>query len=229
MALEGLLNISDPHAKAVWTRMGIQSADAYWGAPKTKARELGKRLKKDHTLALQLWAQPIHDAKLLSCFLEEPKKITALQMLTQSHEIPFHDIGDTYAECVAATSPLSYDLLDGWMNEREAPFAQQVRRLGWTTLYFLAKRSETLDHTFFEPYIPIIAEMLHSEENWVRESMNNALIGIGKRYPELHSQCVEVAHSLGDVVIDYGTTSCKIVDARVALIKKSEMAEAIQA
>ena len=48
---------------------------------------------------------------------------------------------------------------------------------------------------------------------WVREAMNGALMGIGKRNRELNTAAIRAARAIGPVDVDYGDdNSCEPLD-----------------
>ena len=59
-----------------------------------------------------------------------------------------------------------------------------------------------------------IQNPIHDEESmWVREAMNGALMGIGKRNKKLNKAAIKAAKAIGTVDIDYGDdNSCEPLD-----------------
>ena len=56
-----------------------------------------------------------------------------------------------------------------------------------------------------------IQDTIHGEEMWVREAMNTALMGIGKRNKKLNQAAIRAAKAIGP--IDYGDdNSCEPLD-----------------
>ena len=60
-------------------RFGI-SSDKMYGIPKPLMKDLAKKIKKDHELALKLWSTGIHDARVLCAFIDDPKLVTEEQI-----------------------------------------------------------------------------------------------------------------------------------------------------
>ena len=69
-------------------------------------------------------------------------------------------------------------------------------------------------------YLERIESKIHTSKNWVKYSMNNALINIGLRNPGLKRRAVAAAKRIGKVDVDHGETSCKTPDA-IPYIKKA--------
>ena len=73
---------------------------------------------------------------------------------------------------------------------------------------------------YFENYLARIEKDLHGSQNRVRHEMNNALIAIGIRNPELEKKAIAMAARIGKVEVDHGETGCKTPDA-AAYIRKT--------
>jgi 3-methyladenine DNA glycosylase AlkD len=69
--LETLSSIADPERTAGMGRYGINTERAL-GVSMPLLRQTKKKLGKSHSLALELWASGIHEARILACMVEEP-------------------------------------------------------------------------------------------------------------------------------------------------------------
>jgi hypothetical protein len=67
--------------------------------------------------------------------------------------------------------------------------------------------------------VEIIEREIHSQPNWVRYSMNSALIAIGLRDATLEARALEAAAHIGKVEVDHGDTCCKTPDATAYIHK----------
>ncbi len=77
-----------------------------------------------------------------------------------------------------------------------------------------------LPDAYFEKYLGIIESKIHSDKNWVKYAMNNALINIGVRNRILERRAIAAAKRIGRIEVDHGETGCKTPDA-VPYIKKT--------
>lgn len=59
-------------------RYGINSHNNY-GVSVSTLRQMGKKIGKNHDLAIELWGSGIHDARLLATIIGEPDKLTVEQ------------------------------------------------------------------------------------------------------------------------------------------------------
>ena len=76
------------------------------------------------------------------------------------------------------------------------------------------KGKKAPDDDFFMEHIQRIQNSIHAEQDmWVRESMNGALMGIGKRNRKLNQAAIKAVKAIGPVDIDYGDdNSCEALD-----------------
>ncbi len=179
-----------------------------FGLGLTQLKKLAKQVGKNHELALELWEQPIYDCKVMACLVEEPKKVTKEQITNQLLDSKNWMLSHAYVQNVLAKVPYSVELFNEWYASDE----EIKRRSAYGMLYYIAQSNKTLGNAFFEKQLDIIEKKLQQEENFVRDTMNNAVWLIGQRNKELHKRALEVAQNVGKVVVDYGDNSCEAID-----------------
>ena len=74
-------------------RFGIDTKNVY-GVPIPNLRKLAKKIEMNHQLALKLWDSGIHEAMLLACLIDDPEKVTQLQMEQWAKDFNSWDICD---------------------------------------------------------------------------------------------------------------------------------------
>ena len=84
---------------------------------------------------------------------------------------------------------------------------------GWNLLVEIAQNDRDLPDSFFVPYLQEIRDRIHGGKNRARYAMNNAVIAIGGRSPDLRRRAIAAAKKIGPVEVDHGETSCKTPDA----------------
>jgi 3-methyladenine DNA glycosylase AlkD len=109
--------------------------------------------------------------------------------------------------------PFQQELAEEWLQEPD----DIKRRVAYLLIYNIARDNKALDDTYFEPLVETIRSRLQSEENFVKDAMNNALIMIGSRSRNLNSKALTAAVAIGKVDVDYGDNSCKAMDASMHL------------
>ncbi len=190
---------------AHWKKMGARKTGKLksFGIGLTQLRKLAKQIGRDHKLAQLLWKSDIYDAKVLGLLIDDPKQITREQAEQQVEQLHAGMLAHVFASCDAtlAKSPIAEPLSRDWIESKD----NVRRRCGYTLLYELSKKSiKTMDDAYFLDRITHIRDTIHDQEMWVREAMNLALMGIGKRNPRLNQAAIAAVKSIGPVDIDYG-------------------------
>jgi 3-methyladenine DNA glycosylase AlkD len=65
--------------RAAMARYGINIEKAF-GVSMAAQRPLARKYRRDHALALALWASGYHEARILAALIEDPKQVTPRQM-----------------------------------------------------------------------------------------------------------------------------------------------------
>ncbi len=84
----------------------------------------------------------------------------------------------------------------------------------------LALHDEDLPDEYFDGHLRTIGKNIKTAKNYTRSAMNQAVIAIGVRNPNLTKKALAVAAAIGKVEVDHGDTACKTPDA-AAYIQKT--------
>jgi len=208
MTLDELVNVltemADPRALASWQRLNLQTSDRYLGTGMSKLKDRAKKITKDHALAMECWRSDLYDAKMMACFIDEPKKISPEEADEVIHGIDTWGLGDQYVKNQVIKTSFRTDKAEQWANEK----GEFVRRAGYQLIQILAKEDESLPDSWFESFLRHI-ENMQQEANFVKEMMAYALMSIGGRNGNLHAQALNIARKAGEIKVDYGDTSCQ--------------------
>lgn len=196
-----------------WKKHGVKESKLKsFGIGLTQLRKLAKQIGRDHELALQLWKTNYYDAKVVGLLIDEPKLVTRAQAEEQVEELEGGYLSHVFSSCDATLPKTSFafDLACDWM-ESEDPMR---RRCAYGLIYELSKKNpKGMDDEFLLVLIDRIKKEIKGEDMWVREAMNTALMGIGKRNKKLNRAAVRAAKTIGRVDIDYGDdNSCEPLD-----------------
>ena len=197
---------------AHWKKLGASTGLKSFGIGLTQLRRLARRIGRDHKLAQQLWKSDVYDAKVIGLLIDDPKQLSREQAEQQVEELDAGLLAHVFASCDAtlAKTPHAFDLARDWMDNTD----HVRRRCGYLLLYELSKKNiKAIDDNYLMDRIDHIRNTIHDEEIWVREAMNGALIGIGKRSKKLNGAAIRAARAIGPVDIDYGDGNrCEPVD-----------------
>ncbi len=168
-------------------RFGIV-ADKAFGIPVPVVRNLAKKYKKNHELALELWESEYHEARTLAAFIDDPAKVTEKQMEKWVKDFDSWDICDQTCGLFDRT-PFAFDKAKEWCRREE----EFVRRAGFAMMASLAVHDKKASDAMFVEFFPLIEQYAFDERNFVRKAVNWALRQIGKRNAELHKKALACA------------------------------------
>ncbi|MBA3868826.1 MAG: DNA alkylation repair protein [Anaerolineae bacterium] len=199
-------SLGTEQARKTYKRHGV--GDNVYGVSYSDLGKYQKKLKTNHEIALDLWASGIHDAQILALMIADPQQADSDTLDKWVKTLNNYVITDAFSAYVAKT-PFARQKAEAWIKSDH----EWIAAAGWDILGVLAGNDASLPDSYFEPYLAIIERDLHTAKNRTRHSMNNALIAIGARNPNLHPNAVATAKRIGKVKVDHGLTNCKIPDA----------------
>lgn len=185
-----------------------------FGIGLTKLRKIAKKVGRDHKLALQLWKSNVYDAKIVGLLIDDPKELTREQIEEQVEQLDGGHLAHVFSSCDATLprAPFALEVACDWMDSKDAI----RRRCAWGLTYEISKFAgkKAPDDEFFMNCIDRIQKTIHRDKDmWVRESMNGALVGIGKRNKKLNKAAIKAVKAIGPVDVDYGDdNSCEPLD-----------------
>jgi 3-methyladenine DNA glycosylase AlkD len=77
--ISDLRKLGNPQKVAGMARFGINTETAF-GIKLPVLRAYGKKYKRNHSLAMELWDTSFHEARLLAVFIADPKQVTSALM-----------------------------------------------------------------------------------------------------------------------------------------------------
>ncbi len=173
-------------------RFGIASQVEQLGIAMPVLRDLAKAHRRNHPLALELWASGVHDARILATLVENPAQITRGQMEAWVRVADNWALTDALAFLFDRTE-FAEEKAHTW-SAREGEF---VKRTGFALMAGMAIHWKQLPDEIFLRFIPVIAREATDERNFVKKSVNWALRQIGKRNSTLRRAAVAEAQRIG--------------------------------
>ncbi|MEX3009519.1 DNA alkylation repair protein [Hoeflea sp. TYP-13] len=171
-------------------RFGIDTELAL-GIRNAELRPLARKIKRNHDRALALWKTGIREARLVACFSDEPKKVTAKQAWLWADDFNSWEIVD-HATGLFVEAKLHDELIEHFVrDEREF-----VRRAGFAMMAWGAVHLKKEPDSVMEGWLPLIERHSKDERNFVRKAVNWALRQIGKRSMALHTPALALARKL---------------------------------
>ncbi len=153
-----------------------------------KAKEIGK----DHKLALELWETKIHEARILSSLLEEPKLISRIQMNNWASDFNSWDLCDQVCNNLFRKTEFAYEKAVEWSMKKK----EFVKRAGFVLMASLSVHSRELTNDDFLKFFEYIKSAAVDERNFVKKAVNWSVRNIGKRNLFLHKKAIQLSQEI---------------------------------
>lgn len=190
-----------------------------FGVSFANLNQLKKQIKKDHSLARELWKTGNTDAQTLALMIADPEVVTSQELDEWLGGIHYDGLTDMLAN-LTRTSAHASAKRKAWIASKD----EYLSRAGWSLMSLAAIHDADLDDAYFETQLATIEKKIHKAPNRTRHAMNNALIAIGMRNTRLEKLAIAAAGRIGKVEVDHGETNCVTPDA-VAYIRKAKAAK----
>lgn len=192
-ALTWLRKNSSKSTRDGMARYGIPSSGAL-GVTVADIRVLGKRLGRNHELALALWPTEIYEARMLTSFVADPTVLTAAQMESWCRDFDSWAICDTLCFHLFDRTPHAWKKIHTWSTRR----AEFEKRAAFALLASMGVHDKKSPDAPFLEGLVLIQRSAADERNFVKKSVNWALRTVGKRNQALNHAAVMVAKRLSE-------------------------------
>jgi 3-methyladenine DNA glycosylase AlkD len=172
-------------------RFGI-ATDKAFGIKHPILKDIAKRYRKDHSLALELWESGYHEARLIATIIDDPKQVTEKQAEAWVKEVNSWDICDGFTGSLIDKTPFAYEKAIEWAH-REPEF---VRRAGFALMAWLPVHDKKAADSKFNDFFPLIVKYATDDRNFVKKAVNWALRQLGKRNLALNRKAVATARQI---------------------------------
>ncbi|TAH25498.1 MAG: DNA alkylation repair protein [Cytophagales bacterium] len=189
--LAELQSYSKPSIIEGMKRFGINTEYSI-GVSIPNIRAIAKRYKNNHSIALNLWATQIHEARILATMIDDPKQVSPQQMEEWVLDFNSWDICDQCCGNLFDKTPIAFQVAMAWASRKE----EYVKRAGFVMMATLAVHHKKAVDTDFYPFFNLIITASDDERNFVKKALNWALRQIGKRNSNLHQKALECCDTL---------------------------------
>ncbi|MEX2161588.1 MAG: DNA alkylation repair protein [Anaerolineales bacterium] len=172
-------------------RFGI-ATDKAFGIKHPDLDRIARQYKRNHALALELWASGYHEARLLATSIDDPKQVTEAQADAWVKDINSWDICDGFTGSLIDKTPFAYTKAVQWARRKE----EFVRRAGFALMASLAVHDKKATDDAFDGFFPLIVKYSTDERNFVRKAVNWALRQLGKRNKALNRKAIATARQI---------------------------------
>lgn len=189
--LKRLRDGAQPDARTALERFGITARQAYgWSMP--ALRELARETGRDHTLAQQLWATGILDARILAALVDEPERVTPRQMERWARDFDSWAVCDACCLHLFDRTPYAHVKVRAWSGRKE----EFVKRAAFALIAALAVHEKDGTDEAFRAFLALCEREAGDARNYVKKAVNWALRQVGKRNAALRAAAVASAERI---------------------------------
>lgn len=190
-ALNRLKRSADPRNVEGMARFGINPKNTL-GVSIPELRKIAKQCGKNHSLSRELWKSGIHEARILACFIDEPREVTEKQLEEWVREFDSWDVCDQCCSALFDKTEFAYAKALEWTKRKE----EFVKRAGFVLMACLAVHDKKADDEKFLEFLLAIKRGASDERNFVKKAVNWALRQIGKRNAGLNKVAIKTAEEI---------------------------------
>lgn len=203
--MQELASYGSDSVKRIFEKHGAR--EPFFGVKVQDLKIIQKKIKKNHQLALELYATGNSDAMYLAGLIADETKMTKADLNRWAENAYWYMISEFTVPWVTAESAYGRELALEWMQSTQ----ENVCAAGWATYSnILALHPDAqLDKDEILALLQKVASDIHSAQNRVKQVMNGFVIAVGGAVPDLTAKALEIGNSIGKVTVDMGGTSCK--------------------
>ncbi|MGH9308518.1 MAG: DNA alkylation repair protein [Vicinamibacterales bacterium] len=182
-----------------WEHPGMRAVNARHGAGENQfgvtlsnLRDLAKTIKRDHELALELWATGNIDAMNLATLIMDPKQLTQAEVEKLAKDLSYFTTTDWFIKNVVKALPFKGELCKKWSRAEQ----EYLGRAGWALM------AGHLEENDPEELLDTIEKRMKAAPFRTQETMNYCLVKIGVDYPKLRTRAIAIGNKL-EVLKDY--------------------------
>lgn len=192
--------------KKVFTNHG--ATGQCFGVRVADMKVIGKQIKNNQQLALELYDTGVIDAQYLAGLVADGAKMTKKQLQDWAQKAESPMVSEYSVAWVASESPFGYELALEWIDSN----IEKIASSGWSTLSALValKDDDELDIKTLKSLLERVQKTIHSAPNRVRYTMNNYVISLGAYVKETTNAAIDAGKKIGKVEVNMGKTACKV-------------------
>ena len=216
--MQELEDLSKPRMKKIYLSNGAQ--EPLFGVTTGEMKPMSKKIKKNQSLAEELYATGNYDAMYFAGVISDPKVMTESDFDRWMDAAYFYMLSDFVVAVTLSESDIAQDVADKWIAS-----GQELRMsAGWSCYcWLLGNRS---DNEFSESKISNmldhVKKTIHDAPERTKASMNNFLSTVGISFSSLHEKAIETAMEVGTVEVKRENKKDSTLNAYESIQKQME-------
>ncbi|MDN3658431.1 DNA alkylation repair protein [Ferruginibacter paludis] len=207
--IKTLATLGSEQTKKTFTRHGAR--EPVFGVKVGDMKPIQKKIKKDYSLALDLFATGNADAQYFAGLIADESKMTKKDLAAWVKNANYSMINEYTVAWIAAESKHGWKLALEWIESS----TEKIAASGWATFANIVaiQPDDLLDIKKLEELLKTVTKKIHTSANRVRHTMNQFVIATGSYVVPLGNKAKEAAKEIGLVTVNMGDTACKEPDA----------------
>jgi 3-methyladenine DNA glycosylase AlkD len=196
---------SESYKRMMMRNYGVE--EPCFGVKISDLKKIQKRIKRDHRLALDLYATGNYDAMYLAGLIADDAKMSKDDLRRWAEQAYAGSLPGATVAWVAAEGPYGREMAAEWI-ESSRPL---VAVAGWSTWSCLAllKPDAELDLAEWTALLQRVKAGIHAAPDVVRHGMNGFVIAAGSGIAALTELAIRLGEEIGPVRADLGNNACE--------------------
>lgn len=207
--VDELRSLGSEATKKVLMKHGAK--EPFFGVKIEYLKKIQKRIKVDHTLALELYSTGISDAMYLAGLIADDAMMTKKDLQRWADQAYWNMLSAYTVPWVASGNPHGHELALKWIDSKK----ENIAVAGWSTLSSLVSIQDdtNLDIAELEMLLKRVEKTIRQQPDRVRYVMNGFVIAVGCYVKSLTAVAQKTGEKMGVVSVDMGDTACKVPGA----------------
>ena len=211
MTATDILKELEPLGKESYKRMMMKNhgvKEPCFGVAIGELQKIRKRIKKDHQLALDLYATGNYDAMYLAGLIADDERMTKRDLQRWANAAYGGCLHGTTVPSVAAGSQHGREMADKWIDSKK-PLIASTGWATWSAIVSVTPDDE-LDTAGLKRLLKRVEKEIHKAPDIVRHHMNWFVIALGSFVADLKDLAIKTGEKIGPVTADLGDNNCQI-------------------
>jgi 3-methyladenine DNA glycosylase AlkD len=214
--MQELESLGNERLKKMYMSNGAR--EPLFGVATGAMKPMSKIIKRNQSLAEELYATGNYDAMYFAGVIADPKAMTESDFDRWMDQAYFYMLSDFVVAVTLSESDLAQDVADHWIASGE----ELRMSAGWSCYCWLLGNRK--DHEFSESKISgmldQVKQMIHDAPERTKSAMNNFLYTVGVSYLPLHEKAVETAQAVGIVELKRDNKKSSFLNAYESIQKE---------
>jgi 3-methyladenine DNA glycosylase AlkD len=204
MNLETIMQELEALGKERTKKMYISNGarEPLFGVATGAMKPIAKKIKKDQSLAEELYATGNYDAMYFAGVIADPKAMTEVDFDRWIDGAYFYMLSDFVVAVTLSETDIAQEVSDKWIASGE----DLKMSAGWSCYcWLLGNRPDSeFSESKIEKLLTYVEDTIHESSERTKYAMNQFIYTVGISFLPLHEKAVEIAKRVGPVEVSQG-------------------------